>query len=87
MKIKTYRSNKKWNKHISVPIETDINSVLPKITDPDLTEVSLEKTREIDRGDSRAGMDADDIINQIEQNGYAIHGVSISTEVRTEPSN
>jgi len=50
--------------------------------DPDLLTLSPFKTRlEITPGMSHFALDQDNIIEQIEENGYAIHGAKIEIKV------
>jgi len=73
--IDIYKSTKNGNKYISVPKGTKIIQLeLPDSIDPDLLTLSPFKTRlEIEPKKAHAALDQDNIIQQIERNGYAIH--------------
>ena len=75
MIIDIYKSTKNGNKYISVPKGTKITNLqLPDSIDPDLLTLSPFKTRlEIEPKKAHAALDQDNIIHQIETNGYAIH--------------
>ncbi|MDF1583091.1 MAG: hypothetical protein RQ733_01640 [Methyloprofundus sp.] len=75
MIIDIYKSTKNGNKYISVPKGTKIAQLgLPDSIDPDILTLSPFKTRlEIQPKKAHAALDQDDIIQQIETNGYAIH--------------
>ena len=79
MRIDIYKSTKNGNKYLSVPKGTKVESVqLPDPVDPDLLTLSPFKTRlELTPGKSHSALDQDDIIRQIEKNGYAVHGAKI----------
>ena len=83
MKIDIYKSTKNGNKYLSVPKGTKMESLqLQDPVDPDLLTLSPFKTRlEITPGMSHFALDQDNIIEQIEENGYAIHGAKIEIKV------
>ena len=83
MRIDIYKSTKNGNKYLSVPKGTKVESVqLPDPVDPDLLTLSPFKTRlELTPGKSHSALDQDDIIRQIEKNGYAVHGAKIEIRV------
>jgi uncharacterized protein YcgL (UPF0745 family) len=83
LKIDIYKSTKNGNKYLSVPKGTKVESVqLPDPVDPDLLTLSPFKTRlELTPGKSHSALDQDDIIRQIEKNGYAVHGAKIEIRV------
>lgn len=60
---------------------------LPESLDPDLLSLSPFKTQlEIDPSQPRLALDSADIIKQISENGYAVHGAKITINVHTQPS-
>ena len=75
MIIDIYKSTKNGNKYLSVPKGTKIAQLeLPDSVDSDLLTLSPFKTRlEIEPKKTHATLDQDDIIQQIERNGYAVH--------------
>ncbi|MCF7971528.1 MAG: hypothetical protein K9L22_10245 [Methylococcaceae bacterium] len=75
MIIDIYTSTKSGNKYISVPKGTKIAELkLPNSIDPDLLTLSPFKTRlEIDPKKNHSALDQNNIIQQIENNGYAVH--------------
>jgi len=83
LRIDIYKSTKNGNKYLSVPKGTKVESVqLPDPVDPDLLTLSPFKTRlELTPGKSHSALDQDDIIRQIEKNGYAVHGAKIEIRV------
>jgi len=83
LKIDIYKSTKNGNKYLSVPKGTKMESLqLQDPVDPDLLTLSPFKTRlEITPGMSHFALDQDNIIEQIEENGYAIHGAKIEIKV------
>lgn len=76
MKIDIYTSTKNGEKHISVAKGTKIEDiVLPGSIDPELLTLSPFKTRlEIDLSVEHNAVDQADVIAQIEEKGYAVHG-------------
>lgn len=83
MKIDIYKSTKNGDKYLSVPKGTKVESLqLPDPVDPDLLTLSPFKTRlELTPGKSHPALDQDNIIEQIEKNGYAVHGAKIEIKV------
>ena len=83
MRIDIYKNTKNRNKYLSVPKKTKVESMqLPDPVDPDLLTLSPFKTRlELTPGKSHSALDQDDIIRQIEKNGYAVHGAKIEIRV------
>lgn len=83
MKIDIYKSIKNGNKYLSVPKGTKVESLqLPDPGDPDILTLSPFKTRlEITSGKPHFALDQDNIIAQIEKNGYAVHGARIEIRV------
>jgi hypothetical protein len=76
MKIDIYTSSKSGEKFLSVPKGTRIEALeLPDSIDPDLLTLSPFRTRlEIDVNKEHPYLNQENIITQIEANGYAIHG-------------
>lgn len=85
MKIDIYRSATNSTKYLSVPSGADVgNLVLPANIDSDLLKLSPFKTPlEIRPEQPRIALDAADVINQINKNGYAIHGTTTTIDVKT----
>ena len=83
MKIDIYTSKKNLGKHLSGPAGKDVREIeFPNTIDPDLKEVSLWETKDIRPEDRRVGMDSADIIEQIEQNGFAVHDTTIKITIK-----
>jgi hypothetical protein len=75
MKIDVYMSRKHKTKFLSVPTGADISKVnLPE--DPDLQSSMLVhfKTMDIQAGEHRVAFNADEVIRQINEQGFAKHG-------------
>lgn len=85
MKIDIYTSTKDGSKYLSVPKGTKVTDLqLPDSVDPDLLTLSPFRTRlELTPGKPHPALDQDNIIAQIEQNGYAIHGAKTEIKVGT----
>lgn len=83
MKIDIYTSTKNGNKFISVPAGTKIESMnLPASADQDILTLSPFRTRlEVDPGKPHTALDQKDVIKQIAENGYAIHGAKIELKI------
>ncbi|MGH9552664.1 MAG: hypothetical protein ACRD3W_25010 [Terriglobales bacterium] len=75
MRVDVYSSRKSSSKFVSVLHGTNLAGVQSP-ADPDLhiSNLSLFKTIDIQAEEKRAGFDAADVINQIEEKGFAIHG-------------
>jgi len=76
LKIDIYTSTKNGAKHLSVAKGTKIEDLeLPDTIDPELLTLSPFKTRlEIELKVEHNAVDQADVIGQIEEKGYAIHG-------------
>lgn len=83
MKIDIYTSTKNGSKYLSVPKGTKVASLqLPDSVDPDLLTLSPFRTRlELTPGKSHPALDQDNIIAQIEEKGYAVHGAKTEIQV------
>jgi len=79
LKIDIYKSTKNGDKYLSVVKGIKVEDLkLPDSVDPDLLTLSPFRTRlEIKPSKVHNALDQDDIIKQIEKNGYAIHGAKI----------
>ena len=79
MKIDIYKSAKCGDKYLSVPVGTKVETLeLPDSIDADLLVLSPLKTRlELDPTRTHPALEQDDIIKQIDSNGYAVHGAKI----------
>lgn len=76
MKIDIYTSTKNGNKHLSVAKGIALESIsLPNDIDSDLLELSPFRTRlEVLKDKTHPALEQNDVIEQIEAKGYAIHG-------------
>ena len=85
MKVDIYKSTKNGYKYLSVPEGTDVTKLsLPAKTDPDLLTLSPFKTSlELDPSKPRVTLDQEDLISQIKEKGFAIHGAKIEITVGT----
>ena len=83
MKIDVYMSTKNDDKYLSAPTGSDINNLdLPDDIDPDLLSLTPFKTSlELDPNNPIVGINQDDIIKQITNKGYAIHGSSMNVAI------
>ncbi len=79
MKIDIYTSCNDGKKYISVPKGIKLESLeLPADIDTDLLTLSPLRTRlELDINKEHNTLDQEDIIKQIEEKGYAVHGTKI----------
>jgi hypothetical protein len=79
MKIDIYQSTKNSSAFISVPENTSLEDI--SLTSEEALlygEIKeFKKSLNIDSGDKRAALNSDDVINQIQDKGYAIHGAKI----------
>jgi hypothetical protein len=76
LKIDIYTSTKNGEKHLSVAKGTKIEDLeLPDTIDSDLLTLSPFKTRlEVELTVEHNAVDQVDVIGQIEEKGYAVHG-------------
>lgn len=83
MKIDIYKSTKNGSKYLSVPAGTDVKKYkFPTNIDADLLSLSPFKTNwDIAEDDNRVAFDSRPVINDINENGYAIHGAKIEVRV------
>jgi hypothetical protein len=83
LRIDIYQSAKCGDKYLSVAKGTRVEAlILPDSIDPDLLSLSPFKTRlEVEKGKTHAALDQDDVIKQIEQVGYAMHGAKMTIEL------
>ena len=83
MKIDIYKSTIRGDKYLSVLSGTDVSELkLPEDTDADadadMLSLSPFKTSvELDANRNMIGLDQEDIKNQIESRGYAMHRAAI----------
>ena len=77
-KIDVYTSTINGTKHISVAAGTDITKLtLPEDFDADLRTLSPFKTRiELDPAKTHIALNQDNVQQQIEKSGFAVHGAS-----------
>lgn len=83
MKIDIYKSTKNGNKYISVQENTDVEKLeLPEDIDPDLLTLSpFKSSLDIDSSKPRIALDETDVMKQINEKGYAIHGAKITITI------
>ncbi|KQC10224.1 MAG: hypothetical protein APR62_12480 [Smithella sp. SDB] len=83
MQIDIYKSTKNGNKYLSVPVGTKVTELnLPEDIDPDILTLSPFKTRvKLDPNKPRVALDQEDVIRQIEKNGYAVHAAKIEITI------
>lgn len=83
MKIDIYKSVKSGNKYLSVPDGTDVTKLnLPSGFDPDLLSLSpFKSSLDIQPSDQRAALDSADVIQQITDKGYAVHGATTTVTI------
>lgn len=83
MKIDIYRSNTNTTKYLSVPAGTDVRNLqLPADFDHDLLRLSVFKSEhEIQPGVPYVALDADAVIRQIQERGYATHGAKVEITI------
>jgi hypothetical protein len=85
MRIDTYQNRANGNQYLSVPSGTDLAEIgLPDGSDFRAWR-AVNLNEEIVAGESRAAMDAADVIKQIEARGFALHGVAYWVEIREVP--
>jgi len=84
MQIDIYKSTKNGNKYLSVPNGIDVESLqLPDSIDPDILTLSPFKTSlTLDPSKPRIALDQNDVMKQIEKNGFAIHGANTEVEIK-----
>ena len=87
MKIDVYKLATHEDKYLSVPAGTDIAKMtFPSALHSYLHKLpSIDKTLDIQPGDTRAGFDSADIIYQIEQNGFSTHEAKVTVTKHTSP--
>ena len=83
MNIDIYKSTKHDDKYLSVPEGTDVaNMDFPADIDPDLLSITPFKSGlEIDLSKPRMGLNQENILKQIEEKGYAIHGATMEASI------
>jgi uncharacterized protein YcgL (UPF0745 family) len=79
MIIDVYVSTKNESKFLSVPQDTNLSELT--IEDQDYKSVSLSKKgKHINLNENRIGVNTNDVINQINKNGYALHSTKTTFE-------
>jgi hypothetical protein len=75
MKIDIYNSCTVGNKYLSVPASTNLETLQPPSDfDEDMLRLSPFRTRlEIDASKPHSALNIEDILQQIEEKGFAIH--------------
>jgi hypothetical protein len=84
MKIDIYKSIVNSKKYISVPAGTDIRSIqFPDTFDKELVKLSPFKSEhEIFPDVPYIALDSNEVIKQIKEKGYAIHGAKIEITIQ-----
>ncbi|MCK5881665.1 MAG: hypothetical protein KAG18_07295 [Sinobacterium sp.] len=84
MKIDIYTSALNGSKHLSVEKGTKLESLtLPADLDADLLSLSPFRTRlEIEAGKEHNALDQSDVLKQIEDNGFAVHGAKMTISLK-----
>ncbi len=84
MKIDIYKSAKSGDKYLSVVAGAKLQEIdFPDSLDADLLELSPFRTRlEIDKAKDHSALQHLDILEQIEKNGFAVHGVKTTIDLR-----
>jgi uncharacterized protein YcgL (UPF0745 family) len=79
MKIDIYQSTKNRSAYISVPENTNLDDISITSEEAKLygDVKDFKKSLNIDSGDKRVALNSDDVIIQIQEKGYAIHGAKI----------
>lgn len=85
MKIDIYTSTSNGAKYLSVLKGTKLDSLeLPADIDSDVLNLSPFRTRlELDISKEHNAIDQADVLKQIEDNGYAVHGAKFTIDVTT----
>jgi hypothetical protein len=85
MKIDIYRSARNPIKHVALPAGTDPKTfVWPVNFDEDYAVLILQSSPDISPADvGRIAFDSADVIRQIEQQGYAVLGATVTVNVHT----
>lgn len=83
MKIDIYKSAINGNKYLSVPEGTDVTKLkVPSNFDSDLTTLSpFKASLEIDPKKPNIAIESVDVIEQIERNGFAVHGAKLEIKI------
>ncbi|MFT7560100.1 MAG: hypothetical protein ACI93R_002015 [Flavobacteriales bacterium] len=86
MKIDIYTSSTNGQKYLSVSKGVKIEEIeLPKDFDTELLSLSPLRTRlELSTDKEHANLDQVDILKQIEENGFAVHGVKNALRLSIE---
>ena len=83
MKIDMYCSVNSKLKFLSVPAGTDVSKMqFPADFDPDLRVVRFKSQLEFIPGEHYIAVDAQDVVNQINAKGYALHGATITITIK-----
>lgn len=83
MKIDIYTSSKDGSKYLSVAKGVAIETLeLPADLDPDLLSLSPFRTRlELHADKEHAALDQAEVLQQIEEQGYAVHGAKFAIQL------
>lgn len=86
MKIDIYTSTANGQKYLSIPVGSKIEAItLPADVDPDVLNLSPFKTRlEVDAEKPHNALDAKDIVQQINNNGFAIHSSTQTIQLKVQ---
>jgi hypothetical protein len=81
MIIDIYKSDIKNNLYLSVPANTDVGILLPRLG-PDYRMVKLQKAGEnISPDDKRVAFNSHEIIAAIDRDGYALHEANVTLTI------
>ncbi|MYL24937.1 hypothetical protein GLV89_14240 [Halomonas alkaliantarctica] len=84
MNVDIYQSAYCGDKYLFVPSGTDVKKLtLPSDFDEELLTLSpFKSSLELDANRPRIGLDQHDVINQINEKGFAIHGATLKIEMK-----
>ena len=87
MKIDIYTSTTNGNKYLSVLKGTKPENLdLPADIDSDVLNLSPFRTRlELNPSKEHNAIDQGDVLKQIEEKGFAIHGAKVNVELKAAP--
>jgi uncharacterized protein YcgL (UPF0745 family) len=86
MLIDIYKSARNRTKYLAVPANTDLSGhAFPSTLDPDLHEViSPLTTKDFQRGEKHIGVDTDKALDDLQRDGFAVFGATITVKIRGE---
>lgn len=83
MLIDIYRSSNNNSNFISVPAGIDMAKIdLPEDVENAFSQVTpFKKGVELQPGDKRIAIDSEDVIKQINDRGFAVHGATVKIDI------